>query len=154
MSEGEEKPWLLWATLYTDASWCQDLGGAWAIWLRSEKGRIVQSGKCPPEIFDPTLAEFYAVLMGVQIASKAWAAQAVLINSDCMAVVQGLGSKYRWSSSKAVRRLQDKILRTGPLLRTKHVKAHTRGQDIRSYLNRQVDRLANQARKGQAQVPP
>lgn len=140
---------IFWSTLYCDASFSKEHGGAWSIWLRSEKGRIVRSGKCPPEIYNSLLAEFFAAYQGVAIARSEWETDGVQINSDCLAVVDGLGSGYRWSSNKDVRKIQDKILRLGATLRTKHVKAHTGLSDTRSYLNRKCDKFANIARKSQ-----
>lgn len=145
-------PTLFWVTLYCDASYSESHGGAWSIWLRSDKGRIVRGGKCPETVNSATLAEFYAAMMGVIVARDEMGAEAVQINSDCQAVVQGLGSGYRWSSNKAIRKLQDKILRTKVRLRTKHVKAHTGQNDTRSYLNRRVDRIASCQRVGSKKV--
>lgn len=139
---------MLWVTLYCDASYSGEHGGAWSIWLKSSEGRIIKSGKCPSDVRDAQAAEFYAAEMGVQIARREWSADGIQINTDCMAVVHGLGSGYRWSTRKDIRRAQDRIFKLGGRLRLKHVKAHTSGQDTRSYLNRQVDRYANKARKG------
>lgn len=153
-------PRLFWVTLYCDASFSGKDGGAWGVWLRSEKGRIQKRGRCPKSVRDALEAEFYAAEMGVRIAVEEWQAEAVQVNSDCMAVVTGLGSGYRWSGRKSIRQTQDRIFKLGARLRTKHVKAHTGGQDTRSYLNRQVDKLAGLARRGvdhgtmSLQLPP
>ena len=140
---------LFWVTLYCDASYSMEHGGAWSIWLRSDKGRIVRSGKCPPEVTDATAAELYAALRGIEIARDEMGAEAVQVNSDCSAVVSSMGKGYRWLGRKNLRQLQDRILRTGVKLRPKHVKAHTGKDDVRSYLNRRCDNLANRARKAE-----
>lgn len=145
---------LFWVTLYCDASHSDRDGAGWSIWLRSDKGRIIRSGKCPPEIQDATLAEFYAAEMGVTIARDEMGAEAVQINSDCQAVVNGLGSLYSWSRRKDIRKIQNRILRAGVKLRTKHVKAHTGGQDVRSYLNRRCDQAAKRVRKSLPEATP
>lgn len=144
----EAKQWnIFWVTLYCDASYSDTYGGAWSVWLRSNKGRIIRSGKCPESVTDCTMAELYAALMGVTIARDEWDADAVQINTDCSAVVDAAGKGYRWLGRKELRQLQDKILRCGPKLRTKHVKAHTGRTDTRSYLNQKCDDFANQARR-------
>lgn len=146
-SQAKEVNKLFWVTLYCDASYSPKDGGAWSIWLRSEKGRIIDSGKCPESVRCPTSAELYAAKIGVQVAVREWGAQGVQINTDCSAVVGALGSGYRWFGRKDLRVIQDEILRAGARLRTKHVKGHTKGADVRSYINRQVDKLANKSRK-------
>jgi ribonuclease HI len=146
-------PQLFWVTLYCDASFSGQDGGAWGVWLKSEKGRIQRRGRCPKWVRDALEAEFYAAEVGIRLAVEEWQAQGVQVNSDCMAVVTGLGSGYRWSSRKSIRQVQDRIFKLGARIRTKHVKAHTGGQDTRSYLNRQVDRLAGLARRGAQPAP-
>lgn len=135
----------MWVTVYTDASF-RDIGG-WAVWIRSEKGRIVRSGQCPRTVRDSADAEMYAAMKAVEICLENWGGvSGIQINSDCMMVVNAL---YPWS--KPIRRdsilkIQDQIRQTlkakGIRIRCKHVKGHSGKGNTRSWLNTQVDSLA------------
>lgn len=124
----------MWVTAYTDAS-VKNNNSTWAVWLRSELGRIVRNGKCPLEIKKSHEAELYAAKQAIRIAKEFWpATKGILINSDCTHVLNN------------IRKFSE-----GLWIRTKHVKGHQDpNSNIRFYLNNQVDKLASQLnnRKG------
>ena len=145
----------MWVTLYTDASF-NGTEGTWAIWLRSEKGRIVKSGKCPATVDDNNAAEMYAVLVGVTVALREWAVTdkifGIQINSDSHVVCTAL---YQWSKPNrhpTIARIQTKIrailTEQDIRVRAKHVRGHQRSDNVRSWLNNRCDRMARAATKG------
>jgi len=135
-------------TAYTDASF-SDRGG-WAIWLRSERGRIVRHGSCPETVTDALLAELWAIKEALRIAVESWPeTETVLINSDCLAATNALESRNYFKREEAAV-LQEDILAFAfakyLTLRFKHVKGHTGSNDVRSYLNRRCDLMSRRAR--------
>lgn len=77
------------ATVISDASHCPRLNvGGWAAWVRVDNFRIPIKGygviKGNPS--DATVAEIYAAMNGVWLATQ-YGAQDILLQTDCMAVV-------------------------------------------------------------------
>jgi len=63
----------MWVTAYTDASFQPDVNrGGWAVWLRSERGRVIRSGQCPSTISDSMCAELYAIIMAIELTLAEW----------------------------------------------------------------------------------
>lgn len=137
-------------TLYTDASF--GLSSSWAIYLRSEKGRITKSGKCPQTVDDSNAAEMYAALVGITVAIRDWGPlTGIQINSDSRVVC---GSLYPWSPENrhpTIRRIQTEIRRiikeAGIKIRAKHVRGHQRSVDTRAWINNRCDSMARKARE-------
>jgi ribonuclease HI len=143
----------VWVTGYTDASFQRKTGGAWAVWLRSDEGRIVRSGTCPPYVRDSQAAELAAIYASVYLATKTWpATRGVLICSDCQGALAAAEVTAALASDRAIRRLQqrlrDVIAAARVDLRLRWVKGHRpKSADTRAWLNHQVDRLAGKARR-------
>jgi hypothetical protein len=152
MSETKTKSKKTWVTLYCDASSDHQKSG-WAVYLRSEKGRIIKHGKCPSGLVNSTGAEFYAVLMGIEIALAEWGKfDGIFVNSDCTSVCRGLWPWSNASRNKDLAKIQNKIRKIcadhGILVRTKHVKGHQNPKTgVRSFLNGKVDGLSRKSRK-------
>lgn len=144
----------MWVTLYTDASVSPSCS-TWAVWARSEHGRIVEGDLCPSHVRDSNVAELYAAKMGIELIFKQWspivAITGIQINSDNSTVCSSL---YPWStenSNQHIRAVQNEIreflARNNIRVRLKHVKGHQRPDSVRQWLNARCDKIANQVRK-------
>lgn len=150
----------MWVTAYTDASFKErkhgGTGGGWAVWLRSELGRVVDSGPAPAEIDDSLSAELYAVYRAIARARSHFGdskVTGVQINSDCLAVRSYI---WPWSNGKtarpSLRYVKELIAQERDrknsglrpiLLRFKHVKGHQGDTgETRAWLNNKVDGYA------------
>ena len=85
------------------------------------------------------LAEKKAAANGIWLAMKA-GATVVLLQSDCMAVIDGINKNKEWW--KRQRKLAGI---SGVHVKAKHVKGHTETEDARSYVNRWCDMNARAA---------
>lgn len=137
-------------TAYTDASF--SARGGWAIWLRSGLGRIVRHGECPDTVTDSFMAELFAIKKALQVIVEEWPGEEmVLVNTDCLAAINGLAHGAASFRNAGLLALQEEIEAFAfshyLTLRFKHVKGHTGADDIRSWLNRKVDQLSREARK-------
>lgn len=137
-------------TAYTDASFHKQ--GGWAVWLRSERGRVIRQGVCPAQVRDSFAAELWAIKQALEFAVAEWPdSDVVLVNTDSLAAVDALENDGAWSQREEVAQIQEAIwsfvFRKYLTLRFKHVKAHTGQSDVRSYINRAVDQKAKAARK-------
>lgn len=142
----------MWVTLYTDAAYSHDDGSAgWGIWARSELGRIVKHGKAPTWIDDVNAAEIYAIVTGVGLIVEAWPdVVGVQVNTDSSTALRAVAGKPTNGKTieRCARMLEDLIEKYKIVLRGKHVRAHGRGKDVRTWLNNAVDRLAAKGRTG------
>jgi ribonuclease HI len=142
----------MWITLYTDASYSPKDGGGWGVWIRSERGRIVRRGKCPPYVRSSGAAELSAIYAGVHIALRAWGAevQGVFVRSDSQEALLRATPSTPLARDVATRRLQQKLRSLlGPSieLQTRWVKGHQgASRGTAAYLNTAVDRLARLGR--------
>lgn len=117
------------------------------MWLRSNAGRIVRRGAAPTGIVVCSFsAELYAIRRAVEITIQEWPqTTGIQINSDNQAAVKAV---YPWSTPlKGVplinqEEIQSLLQQHRVKAQGKHVKAHTGGKDVRSYLNSRVDFLA------------
>jgi ribonuclease HI len=134
-------------TLYCDASFCpHQLVGGWAIWLRSEQGRIVEDGATPDYCTQSYEAELAAIYAGIYRTSKRWpGTTAILVRSDCQTALELMDRKYR-ARSRSAHRLTTKIhqlqAQQGFRLISRWVKGHQRGSQTDAWLNNKVDELA------------
>lgn len=73
-----------------------------------------------------------------------------LVNSDSLAALNSLAPGAAYFKREDAAQIQESILAfvfaKYLTLRTKHVKGHTAKSDVRSYLNRQVDKMSRQSR--------
>jgi ribonuclease HI len=137
----------MWVTCYTDASFGKS-GARWAVWLRSEQGRIVQSGHCPSFVTTSTNAELAAIVIGMRLAVTEWGPQVAVIDvrSDCvaaMALASGSG-RARCLAAKRLQLAAREMVRRHRLeLRCRWVKAHQDpGASRAAYINDYCDQLA------------
>ncbi len=134
-------------TCYTDASFRRDKG-RWAIWLRSDRGRIVKSGACPDYVKTSGAAELAAIYAAIYVAIRMWGDEVsgVLVRSDCQTAQDWLEGRAR-ARQKDARRLislTESLLREhGVELRCRWVRGHQpRKRSTEAYLNDACDRLA------------
>ena len=145
----------MWVTLYADASFSPKDGGGWGVWIRSERGRIVQRGKCPPYVLSSGAAELCAIYVGVHLALRAWGAEVrgVFVRSDSQEALLCAMPTAPLARNDAMRRLQRRLralLGSGVELHTRWVKGHQgAARGTAAYLNTAVDRLARRGRKEQ-----
>jgi ribonuclease HI len=143
----------MWVTCYTDASYSPGRGGAWAAWLRSERGRVVRHGRCPAYVKDSNAAELAAIYAGVFLAVRTWGSEVggVLVCSDSQGALSLASREHPLSRKAANRRLQERLrhlaIERDLALDLRWVRGH---QPLRSstgaYLNGWCDRLARKAR--------
>jgi len=136
-------------TLYCDASWCpHEQVGGWAIWLRSERGRHIESGAVPDYCQYSNEAEFAAIYAGIYRAVTKWPkTTAILVRSDCTGALHWMERRYP-INSQAGRRLQKRIAelkeKRKVRLIPRWVRGHRGGKDTDVYLNRRVDEMARE----------
>lgn len=141
-------------TCYTDASYSKGAGGAWAVWLRCERGRLVRHGLCPPYVHESNAAELAAIYAGLYLAVSTWgdAVAGVSVRSDSRVALALADPEHRMATDGAARRLQKRIRR---LLREHELALDcrwVRGHQpvhagTHAYLNDRCDRLAKRARR-------
>jgi ribonuclease HI len=143
-------------TLYTDASMLPCLTRATVAW-RGKTALGSCQGSLVIESTDIHHAEMAAILHAVRDAVGRWPSLAgVFVNSDNLACVQAF---WTFRDGKPPRPAKEVFLEVREALgdrwiRAKHVKAHTGGDDTRSYMNRTVDRMARVARKAATRGSP
>ncbi|MCU0691584.1 MAG: hypothetical protein MUF54_09295 [Polyangiaceae bacterium] len=144
----------MFVTCYTDASYSPAAGGSWAVWLRSDQGRLVRSGPCPDWIGDSVAAELAAIFAGIYLAVRTWGptVKTVLVRSDCQAALGLADCTAQLSRRPPLRRLQERtraaVARGGICLMLRWVPGHQSARSSTwSWLNVRCDRLAKEARK-------
>jgi ribonuclease HI len=149
----------MWVTCYADASYSERAGGAWAVWLRSERGRIVRSGACPRYVCDSTLAEFAAIYAGVYLALAEWApsVRGIFVRSDCQGALLLASPTGATARTRRGRKLQRRLFRLieehAVELSCRWVRGHQpRTAGTAAWLNDQCDRMANRRRKAALQA--
>lgn len=122
-------------TLTTDASRCpKTSAAAWAVWLSFDDGPLRYSGVFKKDPADINEAEAWAIRNGLFFAQRL-GFERIHVNTD---------------SETAMRRLQG-LQTPGMQVRYQHVRAHTGVADSRSYVNRQVDKIAGQLMRKERQ---
>ena len=139
----------MWVTLYTDASFKNDQG-TWAVWIRSNQGRIVLNGLCPKSVTNSLAAEAFAIHKGIAaIIEELTDVIGIHINSDCLSLKTAFFPWGKDIKDKETLRIQTvvkkKIAENLIKIRFSHVKAHQRNDNVRSYLNNKCDLLAKKA---------
>lgn len=114
-------------TINTDASWCPNTKlGAYSIWITSDLGRIRTCGTFKTLCESSNDAEIKAIENAIFVLSKKIPKNIqciVVINTDSMTAIDTLSIRY-------------------PMFQYKHVKAHTKVKDSRSFVNRWCDSMA------------
>jgi ribonuclease HI len=128
-------------TVYTDAS-LRGKKATWAVWLRSNKGRIVKSGKCPSWIKDINAAEIFAIYKGAQIAIKKWDATFLWVRTDSKTAITMLIKKGTIRTREDIQQARGLFQQLDIDAHFKHIKAHGNGETIQSYINNECDRRA------------
>lgn len=145
-------------TLYTDGSHNHLTGaGGWAVWLESDKGRLVHYGSCPVDLVTcSNHAELFAIHMALQIAYREWGEEihAFRIRSDSECALRharkgALRSKVRDREMLRIRGwIQDLYQKAGVQVLCEHVKGHQDPSLGHAYaMNNNVDKLATRGRK-------
>lgn len=139
------------ATIYSDASFNHETGhAAYSFYIKCSKGKVEDSASVEG-VQDVNHAEMFAIYKGVEAALHKWPElEGVFVNTDSLVCCHILWPFRNTKDDHKSRRAVDtaslitKIL-GDKWMRTKHVKAHTGGSDIRSKVNRLVDRKAKKA---------
>lgn len=142
----------MWVTCYVDASFSRGQGGAWGVWLRSARGRVVRHGLCPDYVRDSTAAELAAVYAGVYLAQRTWPeTRGVLVCSDCQAALQWAqpgGPHARRGARRVQEKLHALVSDLDIAIQCKWVKGHQPARSsTAAYLNHHCDRMAVRARR-------
>jgi len=145
------------ATIFTDGSYNHhNTTGGWAVYVDTDKGRLVHYGACPDFVSCSNHAEIFAIYMGVSLAFREWGEEihAFKIRSDSECALRHvkkgpLKSRVRDREMLKVRSwIHDLFRKCGAQVITEHVKGH---QDPSlSYdfaMNNKVDRMASMGRK-------
>jgi len=142
-------------TIYTDASHCEKTQtGGWACWIKYSKFETINaSGFFKDKCFDSTEAEMKAIANAISIVTKRLKPKdtiIVVVTDSAMGMayiktgVKKPGKKYveNWAKKTAI---ADSIKRAVPScceLRVNKVKAHSKEDGKRSYVNNLVDKAA------------
>lgn len=146
------------ATVITDASHCPRLNvGGWAAWVRVDgtttpiKGYGVLKGNPT----DATVAEIYAALNGIWLATQHGAGD-ILLQTDCLAVVNLVNMTAKSNRIITVWRngLSQGWFRKVKTLRAKHVPGHKEVTNARSWVQDWCDAHAGKAMRLARQGKP
>lgn len=134
-------------TLYCDASFCpHQLVGGWAIWLRSNQGRIIEHGATPDYCDFSNEAELAAIYAGIYRGLTRWPqTTAILVRSDCRDALNLMENRHEaptQSGRRLAKKIHDLQAQRGVRLIPRWVKGHQRGTEVDAYLNNRVDELA------------
>lgn len=138
----------MWITIYCDASFRGEETG-WGCWIKSPTCRIVKSGTSTGPSCSAS-AEMLAALESIKLAllNHEEKIEGILLNSDCLCVVENLNFKNHQKTTKNTKIMEYKtqilqlIQSRNIKIRTKHVKGHQKDKSIRTYLNNQVDKIS------------
>ncbi len=141
------RPGDFFATIYTDASFDVNTGrGAYAYYIKTSKGKAQADGPAS-DLENSNHAEMLAIYKAVEDALNRWPdLKGLFVNTDSLACCHIIwpfykgGRRNKGNTGEVYRSLVKLI--NGRWIRAKHVKAHTGGGDVRSYLNRKVDHFA------------
>lgn len=141
-------------TINTDASHHPETkASAWACWIKSEHYKIKESGLFPDGAPNSSVAELMAIeqaliLLDALIDSQPFlrshhegAGIRLYINTDSMWTIQALNGNIKRSNHLAVaKRIRSLI--DDYRVEIRHVKAHTKIRDSRSWVNNWCDKAA------------
>jgi ribonuclease HI len=140
----------MWVTCYADASYRKtaERRGTWGVYIRSELGKIEQSGFCPDWIDNNTVAELYAIFCAISLAKQAWKEKvtAILVCSDSQSALKWIGDWLQEGKLPKRNDARNLLKEIGPLLykmtfRTRWVKGHQPHQNksVSAWVQRQCD---------------
>lgn len=135
-------------TILTDASWCPDeFVAGWAAWIVCDEGRYTRYDAFLEPIPSAQDAEIKAILNGLFIARRLFNPEAFHVVTDCVGAIDVLNNKAN-PKNKLYNELLQSIIKSDKLS-FKHVKAHVKIQDKRSYVNDWCDFHAKMAMRQQ-----
>lgn len=135
-------------TINTDASWCPDtLIATYAFWAVSDNFRIVKTGTFKNKCLNPSEAESKCIINALKSVLIHKDITNVIINTDSQQSIDLFTTstshlrgenKETWASLRKVY----KEVCGSVKITFRHVKAHTRVSDARSFVNRWCDTQA------------
>jgi ribonuclease HI len=141
-------------TIYTDASVRPKDQTAQVAWLGKCSEGTMRGFTEVPYHKSSTRVEMLAIYYAIKDALGRWPhLEGFFINSDNMGCVTAF---WTFNKNRKIPETfkdihQDVAMLVGPKwIRTKHVKAHTNRNDVRSHMNREVDRLTRRKPPGVA----
>lgn len=136
-------------TINTDASYSMTHHVAsYAVWLVSSHGRVVKSGQVEGEIWSSVVAEYKAILKGLEllVEQNYTDVTKIVINSDCQPAMDVMRGKNHRRWTEELHKETDRLLALLKLDRSKvkclHVPAHKPIESKRGFVNNHLDRLA------------
>lgn len=134
-------------TLYTDASFHHETkNGGWAVWARSDRGRIVKSGPCPGYVDDSNDAELAAMFAGIYLIGQNWSdTNRILICSDSQTALRWVldnERSRRETTAKLQKMIRKQCIEHGFSITPRWVKGHSGAGTTQAYLNAKCDEFA------------
>lgn len=143
-------------TINTDASFDWDLKiGAFAYWIRCDTGKLFSRGPFKCTVADSSEAEFMAVVKAIhRLANSKWKnIEKIIINTDCLVIIKYMKEREgERSKSKLNKRLMPVLDIYKSLINVerlkhadiefRHVKAHVKTDDARTWANAWCDKSA------------
>lgn len=128
-----------WVTVYTDASVSSTRCGI-AYYIRHDHGTIKDAEELPRGEHGSFSAECMALARALEIVRDdvPYKPVGLFVRTDNMSLVEVIKGQNRNKSAEA-QAVRDMINCIGVPVRVEHVKAHTRRNDRRSWINRWVD---------------
>ncbi len=134
------------ATVITDASYDHRFKvGGWAAWIRcdGDSGGLRRSGPLKEKVPSSTNAEVRAALNGVWLARNTFGATHILLQSDCMTVIQlSLGQVKAVDLCALWAAAFEREDMAGVQITARHVKGHGPITNARTHVNDWCDRYA------------
>ncbi|MDP9155328.1 MAG: hypothetical protein M3O74_13870 [Pseudomonadota bacterium] len=137
-------------SVFADASYDHETrAGGFGCWSKSERGRHSGGGPFKSLARNSGIAEMMACLNAVHLAfvhKVAFPGDSILVQSDCTsAIIAFEGGRPLSPDEKLIVDGLNTLLQVkGSTVRWKHVKAHTRGDQPRLWVNNHCDALAKQ----------
>jgi len=153
-AQGMSKPNNLFATIYTDASYDEKLRiGTYGYYIKCNNGKLEGNGAVK-DVHNTVHAEMIAIYKGIKAAIEKWPElPGVFVNTDNMDCCKLM---WPWIKHKRMNNINGPPGKVKQLIkqalgkrwdRYKHVKGHTGRDDIRSRVNKIVDRSAHKTLK-------
>lgn len=143
-------------TINTDASFYEPLKiAAFAYWIKCDKGKLNKRGSFRDNVDNPQVAEFMAITNALHALSrKKWKdITLIIINTDCLNIIHYLNGdqhkirRYKIDTNllSPIKEVYTKYLKNyfnNIKVQFRHVKAHTKTDDPRSFVNNWCDQAA------------
>ena len=140
-------------TINTDASWHSGFKiGAFAFWIVSNQGRVLNSGALKTKCSNPTEAEIKCIINAVfTLKKQKWTdITKVIINTDATNAIAILTNKkieikkYNLKWGDSLRGTFNKIKVGLHEVEFRHIKAHTTTENAKSWVNDYCDKKAKE----------